>query len=63
MEETLIVINELEREGLIGRYAIGGAIAATRYVEPVQTFDLNIFVVLPVPSSGIITLAPVSLCS
>ncbi len=59
MEETLIVINELESEGLIGRYAIGGAIAATRYVEPVQTFDLDIFVVLPVTSSGLLSLAPI----
>lgn len=28
MEKTLAVINELEREDLIGRYAIGGAVAA-----------------------------------
>ena len=31
MEKTLAVINQLEQEGLIGRYAIGGAVAATRY--------------------------------
>ena len=37
MEKTLAVINQLEQEGLIGRYAIGGAVAATRYIEPVQT--------------------------
>lgn len=28
MEATLQVLNELEREGVLGRYAIGGAVAA-----------------------------------
>ncbi len=59
MEKTLAVINQLEREGLIGRYAIGGAIAATRYVEPVQTYDLDIFVLLPGASAGLISLSPI----
>jgi len=36
MEKTLAVINQLEKEGIIGRYAIGGAVAATRYVEPIS---------------------------
>ena len=44
MEKTLAVINKLEQQGLIGRYAIGGAVAATRYIEPIQTYDLDIFV-------------------
>ncbi len=30
MEKTLAVINQLEKEGIIGRYAIGGAVVATR---------------------------------
>jgi hypothetical protein len=59
MEKTLAVINQLEQEGLIGRYAIGGAMAATRYIEPIQTYDLDIFVVLPVPPSGLISLSPI----
>ena len=59
MEKTLAVINELEREGLIGRYAIGGAVAATRYIEPIQTYDLVIFVILPVAPSGLISLTPI----
>jgi hypothetical protein len=59
MEKTLTVINQLEQEGLIGRYAIGGAIAATRYIEPIQTYDLDIFVVLPFSSSGLISISPI----
>ncbi len=59
MEKTLAVINQLEQEGLIERYAIGGAVAATRYIEPIQTYDLDIFVVLPVSPSGLISLTPI----
>ncbi len=58
MEKALRVLNELEREGVLGRYAIGGAMAATFYVEPVLTFDLDIFVVLPGGTGGLLTLAP-----
>ncbi len=59
MEKTLAILNQLEREGVIGHYAIGGAVAATRYIEPIQTYDLDIFVVLPVSPSGLISLTAV----
>lgn len=59
MKETLAVLNQLEKAGVIGRYAIGGAVAATRYIEPIQTYDLDIFVLLPVSPSGLISLSPV----
>jgi len=44
---------------IIGSYAIGGAVAATRYIEPIQTFDLDIFVMFPLSQSGLISLSPV----
>lgn len=47
MEEALKVINQLERDGVIGKYAIGGAMALMFYVEPVSTYDLDIFCFLP----------------
>ena len=59
MEKALVIVNQLEQEGLIGRYAIGGAMAATRYIEPIQTYDLDIFVMLPVSPSGLISLSPI----
>lgn len=59
MEKTLSVINKMEKEGIIGRYAIGGAVAATKYIEPVQTFDLDIFVIFPISKSGLISMSPV----
>ena len=59
MENTLAIINQLEQAGIIGRYTIGGAVAATRYVEPIQTYDLDIFVILPVAPSGLLSLTPI----
>ena len=47
MEKTLQVLNSLECNGVLGRYAIGGAMGATFYVEPFLTFDLDVFVLLP----------------
>lgn len=58
MRRTLQVLNELERAGVLGRYAIGGAMGATFYVEPLLTFDLDVFVVLPRTSGGLLSLAP-----
>lgn len=59
MEATLIVLNELEREGVISRYAIGGAVGAIFYMEPFLTYDLDVFVLLPRTSGGQRTLAPI----
>lgn len=58
MEETLRVLNSLERDGVLRRYAIGGAMAATFYTEPVLTFDLDIFVLLPASPEALLTLSP-----
>src|SRR5688572_31839845 len=56
MKFTLEILNELERSGTLSRYAIGGAMGATFYVEPVLTFDLDIFLVFPRQASGRLTL-------
>ena len=58
MERTLQVLNELERDGVLSRYAIGGAMGATFYVEPLLTFDLDIIVLLPETKDGLLTLTP-----
>ncbi len=58
MEKALQVLNALERDGVLSRYAIGGAMGATFYVEPVLTFDLDIFVILPQTAGGLLTLEP-----
>ena len=59
MEKALRVINALESEGLITRYAIGGAIAAAFYMEPVLTYDLDVFVAFPQSGESLLPLAPI----
>ena len=44
MKEALKVLSELVAEGVIDDYAIGGAMGATFYLEPVLTMDLDVFV-------------------
>jgi hypothetical protein len=58
MKRTLQILNELESAGLLRRYAIGGAMGATFYVEPLLTFDLDVFVVLPGSGEKLLSLAP-----
>jgi len=59
VKRTLQVLNELEKEGVFARYAIGGAMGATFYTEPFLTFDLDVFVVLPRTPGGSLTLTPI----
>lgn len=58
MKRTLQVLAELERSGVIERYGIGGAMGATFYVEPLLTFDLDVFVILPQTAGALLSLAP-----
>lgn len=46
IREVLAAINQMQDEGVIERYAVGGAVGATFYLEPVATLDVDIFVVL-----------------
>jgi hypothetical protein len=59
VKRTLEVLNDLEAEKVFSRYAIGGAMAATFYTEPLLTFDLDVFVLLGPSAGGLISLAPV----
>lgn len=43
MKETLEVINGMQAAGIIGKYAIGGAIGASFYLEPTSSLDIDIF--------------------
>ena len=59
MKCTLQVLNDLEHAGVLRSDALAGAMAATFYVEPLLTFDLDVFVTLPTAGDTIISLAPV----
>ncbi|HEY8185340.1 MAG TPA: hypothetical protein VIF64_04700 [Pyrinomonadaceae bacterium] len=43
MEKTLRVLNRMVKDGVIEQYAIGGAVAAIFYIEPINTNDLDVF--------------------
>lgn len=59
MKDTFTVLNQMHAEGVIGRYAIGGAVGATFYLEPVATMDVDVFVLLSqAANSVLITLDP-----
>jgi hypothetical protein len=55
-----IVFAELDAAkaaGVLSRYAVGGAVAATFYIEPAATEDIDVFAVLePRPGTLIVTL-------
>ena|SRR5258705_1047801 len=44
MEKVLQVLNRMQADGVIERFAIGGGIAAIRYLEPYQTDDIDVFI-------------------
>lgn len=60
MQETIKLINSLQESGTIGKYAIGGAVGATFYLQPLATEDLDVFVIIPtLPGSSLLSLAPI----
>ena len=58
MQDTLKILLQLRTEGIIGRFAIGGAVAASFYVESVATEDLDVYAFVQPASSGLLTLTP-----
>lgn len=45
MKKTLIVLNDLKKKGIIDAYAIGGGMGVIFYIEPILTYDLDVFIV------------------
>jgi hypothetical protein len=48
-------LNALQKDGVVQRYALGGATAVLFYAEPTRTYDLDVFVVLPSDASASLT--------
>jgi len=46
VEKIFAVINQMETDGVIGRYAIGGAVGSIFWLEPITTKDVDVFVTL-----------------
>jgi hypothetical protein len=60
IREVITTINQMQADGVIERYAIGGAVGATFYLEPVATLDVDIFTTFqPEPGSLIVGPTPI----
>jgi hypothetical protein len=60
IREAIATINQMQTDGIIDHYAIGGAVGATFYLEPVATLDVDVFVSFRTePGSFLISPQPV----
>jgi hypothetical protein len=44
IKAVITAINQMKADGVVEHYAVGGAVGATFYLEPVATLDVDIFV-------------------
>lgn len=56
MHAALIALNRLVNDGVLEKYAIGGAIGASFYLPAMQTEDIDVFVFLPAPTTLLVSL-------
>jgi len=57
IQRAIAQINQMQADGVIERYAIGGAVGATFYLEPVATLDVDVFVTFQ-PEAGNLLASP-----
>ncbi len=58
--QVIKIVNEMEADGIVDRYAIGGAVGATFYLEPVATLDVDVFVAFrQQPAQTLISVRPI----
>jgi len=57
IRNTIAAINQMQTDGVIERYAIGGAVGATFYLEPVATLDVDVFISFR-PEAGSLLASP-----
>ncbi|MCS7065087.1 MAG: hypothetical protein NZL85_02295 [Fimbriimonadales bacterium] len=58
MNEAVRVLRELQAEGVIRQFALGGAAALVFYTEPVLTYDLDFFVIVDAPPGQVFSMQP-----
>lgn len=60
IKETISVLNRMKADGIIGEYAVGGAVAANLYLEVADTIDVDVFIALnPSPGQVLVSLSPI----
>jgi hypothetical protein len=61
IKEVIATLNQMQKEGVIDRYAIGGAVATYFYIEPANTIDIDVFIHLrPLPGQSLVSLSPIN---
>jgi hypothetical protein len=59
VEDVIRTVNQMKADGVIEDYALGGAVGASFYLEPVSTLGVDVFVeVHASPGSALISLEP-----
>lgn len=58
MKPVVRVLNQMVQDGIIGNYAVAGAVAAFNYIEAVHTEDLDILAAIG-SGSSLITMEPI----
>ena len=60
IKDVIQTINQMQTDGVIENYAIGGAVGATFYLEPVATLDVDVFIEFHTePESRIVSPEPI----
>ncbi|MDB4916306.1 MAG: hypothetical protein JWM95_3950 [Gemmatimonadetes bacterium] len=60
IQDVFIALNQMEADDVVDRYAIGGAVGATFYLEPVATLDVDVFVAFrSAPGSLLVSPQPI----
>lgn len=60
LKDVFAAVNQMQSDGIIERYAVGGAVGATFHIEPVATIDVDIFLaVKPAANQIIVSLQPI----
>jgi hypothetical protein len=54
IKEVIKTINQMQTDGVIERYAVGGAVGATFYLEPIATLDVDVFVTFKPEADSVI---------
>ncbi len=60
IRHVLTTLNQMQADGIIDRFAIGGAVGATFYLEPVDTLDVDVFITFQSePGSLLVSVSPI----
>ena len=60
LKDVFRVLAQMQDEGVVADYAIGGATAVLFYAEPTRTYDVDVFVTLPSgPAPALVSLSSV----